>query len=148
MEHLPERPAQPAVRRTTPGTGRENRSTGNVFVPLRCAFAPRCSGGKPSRLSQLLQRARGIRGRKGSAGPSRYGRRVAIRGLTLDPRLTRPVGSPPRLSRRPIDDSRVSGKEHRRTESDSVPGERREVMRGDVAQQPTYAEESGHERSG
>src|SRR6266852_6651325 len=39
----------------------------------------------------------------------------------------------PRLSRRPIDDSRVGRDEHRHAESDPVPGERREVMRGNVA---------------
>src|SRR5712692_3830110 len=88
MEHVPERPAQSAVPRTAPGAGREDRSTGNVLVPLRSALAPGCSSGNPSRLSQLLQRARGIRRRERSARPSRFGRRLAIRRLTLGPRLT------------------------------------------------------------
>src|SRR3989441_11961809 len=88
MEHIPERPAQPAVRRTAPSAGREDRSTGNVLVPLRSALAPRCCGSNASRLSQLLQRARGIRRREGSARPSRYGRRLALCRLTLGPGLT------------------------------------------------------------
>src|SRR5882762_10002546 len=88
MEHVSERPTQSTVPRTAPGTGREDRSTGNVLVPLRSTLPPRCSSGNPSGLSQLLQRARGIRRREGSARPSRYGRRLAICRLTLGPRLT------------------------------------------------------------
>src|SRR3979490_457308 len=39
----------------------------------------------------------------------------------------------PRLSRRPIDDSRVGCNKHSHAESDPVPGKRPEVMCGDVA---------------
>src|SRR6266852_4963831 len=66
---------------------------GHILVPLRSALAPRGSSGNPSRLPQLLQRARGIRRREGSARPSRYCRRLAICRLTLGPRLTYDTGS-------------------------------------------------------
>src|SRR5437660_4894158 len=88
MEHVPERPAQPAVPRTATSAGREDRSTGNVLVTLRSALAPRCRRGNASRLSQLLQRARGIRRREGSARPSGCARRLALCRATLGARLT------------------------------------------------------------
>src|SRR5436309_6793113 len=87
MEHLPEWRAQSAVRRTAPGAGREDEGTNNVLVPLRSALAPRRYSGNAGWLSQFLQRAGGIRRREGSAGPSRYGRRLAICWPALGPGL-------------------------------------------------------------
>lgn len=42
----------------------------------------------------------------------------------------------------PIDKPCVVGKQHRQTERNAVPGERREVVAGDIANQPAYARES------
>ncbi len=53
---------------------------------------------------------------------------------------------PPAVSAvRPVDDARPGGAEYDQSEDDAVPGEDREVVAGDVAQQPAYAQEGGNE---